>query len=316
MGKVWRRLGYVFLVIIPLWAVLSFLVTTPVIGNHPGWRKVWMRPQNLGLKAEKVSFLSRDGIPLKAWFLPADGASRGTVILAHGIDGDSSDMLPRAAFLVHAGYCVLDVDLRDHGQSGGDYASPGYLEAGDILGALSYLQKRGDTGPVVAMGHSYGAIASLWAATESPAISAVISDSAYLSLRAMIHRATRLLSEDPGMSFWVRMGLELARVPDAAFVVLPMFYLRTGVWIDLKKTNTLSAVREIGARPILFISGALDPITNPAGTRRLYDAALSPEKMILIVPDADHDATYKTNLALYRKTVLQFLSEVVQKPGS
>jgi dipeptidyl aminopeptidase/acylaminoacyl peptidase len=313
MRTILKRIASIFFGIVVLWAIVAFLVTTPVVGNHPQWRRVWTQPQDFGLKAEEVSFLSRDGIPLHAWFLPAEGVSHGTIILAHGIDGNRSDMLPRASFLVHDGCDVLDVDLRDHGGSGGNYSSPGYLEARDILGAVSYLRKRGQTGPLVAMGHSYGAVASLWAATESPDISAVISDSAYLSLSAMIRRATLLLSEDPGMSFWVRMGLELARIPNTPLVVLPMFYLRTGVWINLAKTNTLNAVRQMGARPVLFISGALDPITTPNSTRRMYNAARSPGKMLLIVPGADHDATYRTAPDLYQGTVLRFLEEVFGK---
>jgi uncharacterized protein len=305
-----KLLAYIFLGVVILWAIVTFLVTTPVVGNHPGWRKVWVRPQDLGLKAQEVSFLSRDGIPLKAWFLPAQGASHGTIILVHGIDGNRSDMLPRAAFLVHGGYNVLDVDLRDHGGSGGNYASPGYLESRDILGAVSYLRRNGQMGPLVAMGHSYGAVAALWAATQSPDISAVIADSSYLSLDSMIRHATLVLSEDPQMSFWVRMGLHLAHIPDVSWTVLPMFYLRTGVWVNLAKTNTISAIRQIGSRPILFISGQLDPITSPEGTRRMYDAAISPEKMLLIVPGADHDSTYKTAPDLYGATVLRFLKKV------
>jgi uncharacterized protein len=243
----------------------------------------------------------------------AGGWRAGTIILAHGIDGDRSDMLPRAAFLVHDGYNVLDVDLRDHGGSGGNYASPGYLEARDILGAISYLRRNGQTGPFVAMGHSYGAVAALWAATQSADISAVIADSAYLSLGSMIRHATLVLSEDPQMSLLVRMGLHVAQIPDVEWIVLPMFYLRTGVWVNLAKTNTISAIREIGPRPILFISGQLDPITSPEGTRRMCDAAISPQKILLIIPDADHDATYRTAPQVYEATVLRFLKDNV--PG-
>lgn len=310
MRPILKRLAYIFLGVVILWAIVTFLVTTPVVGNHPGWRKTWVRLQDLGLQAQEVSFPSRDGIPLKAWFLSAEGAPRGTIILAHGIDGNRSNMLPRAAFLVHDGYNVLDVDLRDHGGSGGNYASPGYLESRDILGAISYLRRNGQMGPLVAMGHSYGAVAALWAATKSPDISAVVADSAYLSLDSMIKHATLVLSEDPQMGFWVRMGLHLAQIPDVDRIVLPMFYLRTGVWVNLAETNTISAIREIGPRPILFISGQLDPITSPEGTRRMYEAAISPKKMFLIVPRADHDSTYRTAPDLYRTTVLRFLKEV------
>lgn len=89
-----------------------------------------------------------------------------------------------------------------------------------------------------------------------------------------------------------------------------MFYLRTGVWVNLAETNTISAIGQIGTRPILFISGQLDPITSPEGTRRMYDASITPKKMFLIVPRADHDSTCKTAPNLYSATVLRFLKQV------
>jgi uncharacterized protein len=301
-----KQLAYGFVAITLLWAVTALLATTAVVGKHPEWRRVWARPQDFGLDAEGASFLSTDGIPLKAWFLSAQ-PSKGTVILVHGIDGNRSNMLPRAFFLVRGGYDVLDIDLRGHGASGGNYASPGYLEARDILGGVSYLRERGVSTPIVAMGHSYGAVAALWAATQSQEMAAVVADSPYLDLDDMTKRAARLLADDPRRSFWARMGLHLAPMEGAEFAVLPMFYLRTGVWVDLRKTDTLTAIRELGPKPVLLISGGSDAITPPADTRKMYEASRSPDKMLLIVPGADHDTTYRTAPQLYQSTVLRFL---------
>jgi uncharacterized protein len=51
------------------------------------------------------------------------------VIIAHGINGNRSDVLSHAAFLVRDNYNALLIDLRDHGESGGTYAGPGYTES-------------------------------------------------------------------------------------------------------------------------------------------------------------------------------------------
>jgi hypothetical protein len=69
----------------------------PVVGSDPCWRTLRTHPADFGLHAETVSFPSQDGILLKAWYIPASGRWHGTVIVAHGIDGNRSDMLPRAA---------------------------------------------------------------------------------------------------------------------------------------------------------------------------------------------------------------------------
>lgn len=58
---------------------------------------------------------------------------------------------------------MLDIDLRDHGEGGGRYISPAYLEARDILGAVDYVRRRGERAPIAVLGHSYGAVAALFA---------------------------------------------------------------------------------------------------------------------------------------------------------
>ena len=96
-------------------------------------------------------------------------------------------MLPRAAFLVHGGYDVLTPDLRCHGESGGTIASPGLLEARDILGAIRYIRSRGNREPIAVLGLSYGAVASLIAAAESPDIAAVVGDGAFSTGKQLSH---------------------------------------------------------------------------------------------------------------------------------
>jgi pimeloyl-ACP methyl ester carboxylesterase len=90
-------------------------------------------------------------------------------------------MLSRAAILVRHNYVALLIDLRDHGESGGHFTGPGYVESRDIPGALKFLRSRGHVGPVAAMGHSYGAVAALYAAADSPDLAAVVADGAFIS---------------------------------------------------------------------------------------------------------------------------------------
>jgi uncharacterized protein len=308
--KILERAAYVFVGVVVLWGVVGFLATIPVVGEHPYWRTLRAQPRDFGLEAEDVSFQSQDGIRLTAWYIPARPFARGTILIAHGINGNRSDMLPRAAFLVRDGYNTLLVDLRGHGGSGGDYAGPGYMESFDVLGGVTYLRKRRVQAPIVTMGHSYGAVAALFAAAQSQDVAAVISDGAFISYDDMVKRATILLAQDPERSIWERIGLRLAGFRATEYVVLPIFYLRTGVWFSGRKSNSLKAIARIGNRPILFISGARDEICPPANARLMYNAAQSPDKDLLIVPDADHDSTFKNAPQLYESVVVRFLEKV------
>jgi pimeloyl-ACP methyl ester carboxylesterase len=299
-------------IVLGLWAIAGYLATVPVVGYHAFWREMRAEPDDFSLSADPAWFPAIDGVPLHGWFIPADGVAKGTLILAHGIDGNSSDMLPRAWFLVHSHYSVLLVDLRDHGKSGGNYASPGYMEARDILGALSYLRHvRHIRGPIAAFGHSYGAVACIFAAARSPDIAAVISDGTFISFVNMMHRATILLAQDPEASFLDRIGLRLAGTSLAEWLVLPVYYLRTGVWASNHRADVLRAIPRLGDRPILFIAGQFDEICPPQNAQIMYDAAFSPNKELFIVPGADHDSTYAKAPQLYQKTVVDFLGKAL-----
>lgn len=309
-----RNIFLICLLITTLWAIAGFLATIPVTGNHSYWRQFRARPGDFGLSAEDVSFSSEDGIPLKGWYIQAHGEPKGTVILAHGVDGNRSDMLSRAAILVRHKYNVLLIDLRDHGQSGGNYAGPGYVESRDVLGALKYLKNRGQNGPFVAMGHSYGAVAALYAAAQSPDFVAVVADGAFISFDDMVSRSTVLLSKDPERSFWERLGLRLAGFRVAEWIVKPVYYLRTGIWLSAKNTDTLVPISHLCKCPVLFISGERDQICPPQNARLMLEAARNPGTRLLVVPNAEHDATFQTAPQLYESTVIQFLEDVFRQP--
>lgn len=67
--------------------------------------------------------------------------------------------------LARAGYRVVTLDLRGHGDSSTDWQSYGVAEsAGDILALIDHL----DAGPAVVVGTSFAPAAALWAAAEAP----------------------------------------------------------------------------------------------------------------------------------------------------
>ncbi len=307
---------------IGLLGIGGYIGAGQAIGEHPEFRPMIHAPADYGLSYEVVSFFSVDGIALKAWWLPAQAANESTtetapaaqaqpapltvtVVMAHGRDMNRSGMLPRAAFLVWHGYNVLDVDLRNHGESGGNYHTPGSREALDILGGVAYVRSRRERGPIVAFGYSYGAVAALHAAAQCADVDAVVADSAFISpddvLKNVVH--------EKSIPLRLRILLQFARLPLLDRSSDLMFRLRTGVRIDRDMASALAAVRRV-QQPILFISGDKDWLAPTENTRRMYQEAPTAHKQLVVIPGASHDTTSSgATRPLYESSVLDFLAQ-------
>jgi pimeloyl-ACP methyl ester carboxylesterase len=297
-------------VVVLFYSVAGYFGSANMFGDHPRWRGMNRGPADFGLRSENVSFHAKDGVPLKAWWLPASGMPRGAVIIAHGIDHTRQVMLPRAVFLVRGGYDVLAMDLRGHGESGGRIVSPGLLEARDILGALQYIRSRGNNEPVAVLGLSYGAVASLIAAAESREIAAVIADGAYPTGKDVSEDISRHYLHDPRTNFWLRAVFVASLFPGVARATALAYYLRSGIYLGPELLSVIPAASRVRA-PVLLISGERDWIAPTGKARQILSVIPGNRKELVVIPNAVHDTTYSAAPALYASTVLSFLDKSI-----
>ena len=310
LTRLGRGFAAITAVVTLFYAVAGYFGSADMFGDHPRWRGMNRGPADFGLRSETVSFASTDGISLKAWWLPASGRPRGAVIVAHGIDHTRQVMLPRATFLVCGGYDVLLIDLRGHGESGGTVVSPGLLESRDIRGAIRYIRSRGDNEPVAVLGVSYGAVASLIAAAESPEIAAVIADGPFPSGKDVSEDISRHYLHDSGSNFWVRALFLGSSFPGVARATALIYYLRTGIYLGPELLSVIPSASRIRV-PALLISGERDWIVPTDKARRILSAIPDNQKELIVIPNAVHDTTYSAAPALYTRAVVSFLGRYI-----
>lgn len=106
---------------------------------------------------------------------PPQHAGRGTLILLHGWQNNHLQLLPFALELGNQGWNSVLVDLRGHGQSGGEHVTFGVRESEDVVAVIDWVRAQtGFVEPMVIMGTSLGGSVGLMAAAQRP-VDAVVA---------------------------------------------------------------------------------------------------------------------------------------------
>jgi uncharacterized protein len=222
-------------------------------------------PGLFGIDYQPVEIRATDGTELFAWFLPARGTPRATVLYLHGNGENISTQFANVAWLPGIGYNVLALDYRGYGGSQGRPTFAGVQL--DIDAAMRTLLARPDVDPqrIIVFGQSLGAALAVHYVAHSPyraSVRLVILDSPFSDYR--------LIAREKMAGF---------------FLTWPFQWLpRMTVNNDFSPVDSIEALSPI---PVLFIHGEQDLIVPPHHSRRLYERAREP-KQLWVVPETGH----------------------------
>jgi fermentation-respiration switch protein FrsA (DUF1100 family) len=227
--------------------------------------------------AREVHYRSDDGLVLRGWYLAADPdpdpagaarpaggagprpadpprqARRGAVLLLPGNAGNRAGRAVLAAALARAGVGVLLVDYRGYGGNPGAPSEAGL--AADARAARAWLAGRPEVDPerIAYFGESLGAAVALRLALEHPP-AALVLRSPFTSL---------------------------ADVASVHYRWLPVRLLLAERYPSQERVARLSV-------PLLVVAGERDRVVPPEQSRRLYQAAAGPKRLV-VLPGADHN---------------------------
>ncbi len=135
-------------------------------------------PADRGMSYTDVTFPTRDGVRLSAWYVPTrNGAA---VVVRHGSGSTRTATLAQAAVLARHGYGLLLVDARGHGHSAGRGMDLGWYGDLDTSAAVTFLARQPgvDAGRLAVLGLSMGGEEAIGAAAGDPRIRAVVAEGA------------------------------------------------------------------------------------------------------------------------------------------
>lgn len=258
-------------------------------------------PAQVGLDYTTVRFPARDGAAeIAGWYIPA-GAGAPTVIMVHGRDASrtaavAGNFLEEAKLLHDAGFGVLMIDLRGHGESSDARFTFGLRERYDVLGAVDWLLAQGvKPGQIGVLGLSLGAAASIGAAATEPAIGALVTDSAFADINTLI-----------GAQWEAASGLPRPFL----YAALLMARLMTGE--DLTQAQPVRELVALAPRPLLLIHCAADdyvPATNMDALRAAYPAA---QTWLIEGAQCLHSEGFNVDPGAYVARVADFFAAALQ----
>lgn len=236
-----------------------------------------------GFATEPVEFATPGGYTLKGWYSRGSRFPEIAIIVLPGMSGDTQMSLADSEILAKAGYSTLIYQHRSCA-SGLLLHSGGYLEAGDLTGAVDYLESRGDVDHIGAMGFSAGGTAALLVATKDTRIETVIAKG------VPVRFLTDTLS-GPGLADQIKeIFLSL---------VMKFFALQTGLSGGVMEP--VEAIRGISPRPVYLIYGDYEA----ASGRELYAQAGEP-KELWIVQETGHGGYQAADPEEYARRVVNF----------
>ena len=246
-------------------------------------------PWEVQVACERVAFPTADGVTLRGWWLPSEGATR-TIVGCTGHRGVKSDLLGIGSGLWRAGNNVLLFDFRGCGESDVVPLSVGFHEQRDLQAALAFARARTPAAPLGLIGYSLGAAVSIMIAAADPAVGAVVADASYAALGDVIASEYR------------RRG-----VPVAPLLAASDRYNGWRYGYRFGALRPIDHVARLASRPLLIIHGEQDALTPVEHARRLYAAAGQP-KECWIIPNTPHCGGYFADREAYVARVADFFA--------
>jgi uncharacterized protein len=296
--------------------VLKLLLIPTIIAAIAGWIVApwFLHPMRRALTAEMIrnaavgfaqiharredfNVKARDGVLLRGWKVRAAQPNGNWVLLFHGVADNRIGVLEHALILLPAGYNVVMMDARAHGESEGVMATYGWIERYDTQAIVDALETAEHPRHLFALGESMGAGIALQSAAVEPRIEAVVAEASFASLREASYdyaglRWSPLLGKTlfaPGTWTMIYRAEHIANLPAA-------------------EVSPVKAVAE-RAFPMLLICDGADVALPCRHTKMVYDAAIGRKEMWM-VSDAYHTAALGYQPAEFRRRVLAFFESV------
>lgn len=235
---------------------------------------------------------SESGSRIATWYAPVEDA-QARIIVLHGVRECRRSMLNRAKLFRDAGYSIVMIDMQAHGESPGRNITIGYLERHDVRAAVAFARQAKPDHKIGIVACSMGGAATLLASPVG--IDALVLESVYPTITEAVHNRVE------------------AQVGPLNHVLAPLLLcqLKPRLGITTADLRPIEKVASIDC-PVLVASGSADRHTTVAETRRMFDCANQPKRLV-IFDGAAHTDLFEHDPQQYQDEVLPFLESHLKR---
>lgn len=205
-----------------------------------------------------------DGVKIAYWSIDAQGKSKGTVIVLHGLGESKANYMGMGKKLSKDGYDVVLVDLRHHGDSGGKYITCGAKEKDDVKAIMDKLvADKKIAEPFYVFGVNYGAVTGILYAEIDPRVKGVAAIGPWQDTVTKFKRDLGLFASQE----------DLNKALDEA---------KKNADFDPRGTSALESARHLTC-PLYLIHGTADLIVPVADSEAIYAVANEPKEIKVVL---------------------------------
>jgi uncharacterized protein len=232
---------------------------------------ILLTPEAVGLRYENISIRTAEGFKLRGWFVSSPDTPANTVLIIHDLNQSRISFIDHLKQFHDRGINACAVDMRGHGESGGEEFSPGIPAVSDIKHVIDYILGRKDSRKLAVMGIGTGAAIAMQVALYDGRCDALVLQSPFNNLDTYLNR------------------YENEKWKGMKYVWAPVF--RRKVERLLNYPIEMLDLTEIAANthiPSLYITGSDDNVIYTSETLQVYNAAASEKKQLILVKNAGH----------------------------
>ena len=238
---------------------------------------------------ESIELKTKSDLSIGAWYAKADSASKGTIVLFHGLSNSKSSVLQEAGEFRYMGYNVLLIDFRGHGNSDGRITTIGWNETEEIKSAFDWLSAKGEP-KIILWGFSMGATAIIKAVRDYDLkVNGMILEMPFASL----HKHMR--GRAPTLGF-----------PKEPFGSLVTFWTGVRRGFNGFKYNTVRFAEKVNC-PVLYQWADRDIYVSKKEAESIFNSFSSKQKKMVVYQNAIHGSLAQQNITRWRVEVEGFL---------